>query len=86
MRTGRTKAAAIGSYVTGARPSPLSREQIAKELRKRAEEVVFADWTGSGFKTVNTDSYPVWQANNWWMLPWEDKLEDKTSKPLNGFM
>ncbi|CAB1108130.1 unnamed protein product [Ectocarpus sp. CCAP 1310/34] len=60
--------------------------EIAKELRKRAEEVVFADWVGSRLKPVNTDSYPVWEANNWWMCPWEEMLGEKASKSLNGLM
>lgn len=49
-------------------------EQIAARLRSRAEEVAFSEWTSSNFVTVNEDSYQVWKANDWWMVPWMDKL------------
>eukprot|EP00903_Cladosiphon_okamuranus_P014415 g13381.t1 len=64
--------------------------EIAKYLRKRAEEVAYAEWTGSRFLQVDTDSYLIWTKNNWWMLPWEEikeSLQQQQSRPksnLNG--
>lgn len=45
-----------------------------EELRARAEEVVNAEYKESELKEVDTDSYFVWQANEYWVVPWEDEL------------
>lgn len=52
--------------------------QIAGELRRRALEVVFAEWTGSGFQEVNEDSYLIWEQSDWWMKPWLNELAKKS--------
>lgn len=57
---------------------PLNCAQIATSLRLRAEEVVFSEWTPSNYKEVNKDSYLIWKANNWWMMPWVDKMPQES--------
>lgn len=53
--------------------------QIAEQIRQRAEEVVFAEWTTSNFRPVNTDSYRVFEENGWWLLPWAEILAEEES-------
>ena len=52
-----------------------SARQIARRLRKRAEDVVYSEWTGAQLLGVDTDSYDIWKENGWWILPWEEILE-----------
>lgn len=51
-------------------PWLLLRFQIARDLRARATEVAFLEFTPSGFTEVTEEIYSLWAKNGWWMTPW----------------
>lgn len=53
---------------------------MAREIRVRLADVVAKEYTKSLYLDVNYDSYYVWAAHNYWIIPWYDILAEQAAE------